>query len=459
MPEHGEHDVTRLIARWRDGDDDARELLMQRVYANVRSIAAQSLRRMPNATLSATDIAHEALIRLLGADANWENRKHFFHVAAQATRQVLVDSARKRLSDKRGGGAEHIDLDEALGLSGPHNSTDLLRIDHALQELSVADARRAQTIELVYFGGLSRAEVARTLRLRGNRRSRSAPRARVAENGSRGMSASLDRFADHFERLRGLPDPQRSYELDRLALDAGERDRLRRMLEADALADDPLRRAIIDAAAGLHARDSERLGPWRLLREIGAGGMARCFWRARRWQFLATGRDQCCCAGFPTDDGMRRLRQERQILAGLTHPNIARLLDGGETADGQPWLAIEYVAGIGLLEHISAHAHALAQRLALFDDMLAAVEHAHQRLVIHRDIKPGNVLVTPDGDVKLLDFGIARLVDNSADSRETSTRVYSSGYASPEQIEGRAITRRPISTASAFCCAKCSRAR
>ena len=163
MAEHGEHDVTRLIARWRAGDGDARELLMQRVYANVRSIAAQSLRRMPNATLSATDIAHEALIRLLGADANWENRRHFFHVAAQATRQVLVDSARKRLSDKRGGGAEHIDLDEALGLSSPHNSAELLRIDHALQELSVADARRAQMIELVYFGGLSRAEVASTL--------------------------------------------------------------------------------------------------------------------------------------------------------------------------------------------------------------------------------------------------------------------------------------------------------
>ncbi len=163
MPDHGEHEVTRLIALWRAGDGGARELLMERVYANVRAIAAQSLRKMPNATLSATDIAHEALIRMLGTEANWENRKHFFHVAAQATRQVLVDAARKRLADKRGGGAERVELDEALGVSSPGNSADLLRIDSALHELSSADARRAQMIELVYFGGLSRAEVAATL--------------------------------------------------------------------------------------------------------------------------------------------------------------------------------------------------------------------------------------------------------------------------------------------------------
>ena len=163
MPEPGDHEVTRLIDRWRAGDDDARELLMQCVYANVRAIAAQSLRRLPNATLSATDIAHEALIRMLGADANWENRKHFFHVAAQATRQVLVDAARKRMAGKRGGGAERVDLDEALGVSSSDNDTELLRIDAALHELSAADARRAQVIELVYFGGLSRAETASAL--------------------------------------------------------------------------------------------------------------------------------------------------------------------------------------------------------------------------------------------------------------------------------------------------------
>ena len=163
MSEPVEHEVTRLIEAWRGGDEAAREQLIERVYTNVRAIAAQSLRRMPNATLSATDLAHEALIRMLGAQGDWENRKHFFHVAAQATRQVLVDAARKRLADKRGGGAERVVLDDALGLVDPGNDADLLRIDGALRDLSSTDTRRAQMVELVYFGGLSRAEVAAAL--------------------------------------------------------------------------------------------------------------------------------------------------------------------------------------------------------------------------------------------------------------------------------------------------------
>jgi RNA polymerase sigma-70 factor (ECF subfamily) len=163
MPESVEHEVTRLIAAWRGGDEAAREQLIERVYLNVRAIAAQSLRRMPNATLSATDLAHEALIRMLGAHAEWENRKHFFHVAAQATRQVLVDAARKRLSDKRGGGVERIVLDDMLGVSSSESDAQFLQIDDALRDLASTDTRRAQMIELVYFGGLSRAEVAETL--------------------------------------------------------------------------------------------------------------------------------------------------------------------------------------------------------------------------------------------------------------------------------------------------------
>jgi hypothetical protein len=119
MEPETDHDITRLIAAWRDGDVEARETLMQRVYANVRAIAAQSLRRMPGATLSPTDLAHEALLRLLGADLGWTDRRHFFHVAAQATRQVLVDAARKRLADKRGGDVPHMDLDAALTVAAP----------------------------------------------------------------------------------------------------------------------------------------------------------------------------------------------------------------------------------------------------------------------------------------------------------------------------------------------------
>lgn len=163
MQPETDHDITRLIAAWRDGDVEARELLMQRVYANVRAIAAQSLRRMPGATLSATDLAHEALLKLLGADLDWTDRRHFFHVAAQATRQVLVDAARKRLSDKRGGDVQHVDLDAALTVAAPESDATLVRVDAALRDLALTDLRRAQTIDLIYFGGFNRAEVAAAL--------------------------------------------------------------------------------------------------------------------------------------------------------------------------------------------------------------------------------------------------------------------------------------------------------
>lgn len=257
------------------------------------------------------------------------------------------------------------------------------------------------------------------------------------------MTASpLDRFAEAFERLRQLAPAQRDRELAALDLEADECEQLRRMLAADAQDDDLLAQTVRASATRLNASQSQRIGPYRLLHELGAGGMGTVFLAERIEGGFTQQVAVKLLRGFPTRDGLRRLRQERQILAALEHPHIARLLDGGETADGQPWLALEYVDGLPLLQHAARHAPTLAQRLALFDHMLDAIGHAHRHLVVHRDLKPGNVLVTHAGEVKLLDFGIARLIDldtqPAADA--TSTRVYSPGYASPEQLTGSAVT-------------------
>ncbi len=158
-------EITSLLAGWRQGDAQAREALMQQVYANVRAIAARSLRAMPGGTLNATDLAHEALLRLLGSDPGWADRHHFFAVAAQATRQVLIDAARKRLADKRGGNVPRVALEEAGEIASPEDDRRLLGIDAALTELAAANPRRARMIEMVYFGGLSRAEVAAALQV------------------------------------------------------------------------------------------------------------------------------------------------------------------------------------------------------------------------------------------------------------------------------------------------------
>ena len=251
---------------------------------------------------------------------------------------------------------------------------------------------------------------------------------------------SLDELAPHFERLAALAPDARAAALAALPLDADARERLARMLAADARDDDPIAAAIAHAAH-VPASHDEHVGAWRLLRELGSGGMGTVFLAERADGQFTRQVAIKLLRGFPTRDAARRLRQERQILAGLDHPNIARLLDGGETAQGQPWLALEYVDGVPLLDHVAAHAPDLRARLALFEAMLDAVAHAHRHLVVHRDLKPANVMVASGGTVKLLDFGIAHLVEAGADSqRETSTRVFSRGYASPEQQDGRAVT-------------------
>jgi eukaryotic-like serine/threonine-protein kinase len=251
----------------------------------------------------------------------------------------------------------------------------------------------------------------------------------------------FDHLAAHFERLCLLSKDEQLAEVAKLGLDADDHRQLLELLEADRREGDPILQAVSDGAANFHRNTMTRLGAWRLLREIGAGGMGTVFLAER-----ADGQFERQVAikllrGFPTDDSMRRLRQERQILAGLDHPNIARLLDGGETGDGQPWLAMEYVDGMSLLEYAGRHAPTLGDRLRLFDAMLNAIEHAHQHLIIHRDLKPANVMVNREGIVKLLDFGIARLIEEGEDGAgATSTQVFSRGYASPEQREGRTIT-------------------
>ncbi len=257
------------------------------------------------------------------------------------------------------------------------------------------------------------------------------------------MSApSLARYQDAFERLSALPPDEREAALAALELDPDERALLRRMLDADASQDDPLAQALSAAATQWVTPRRERLGPYRLLRELGAGGMGTVFLAQRVDGAFTQHVAIKLLRGFPTAEGLRRLRQERQILAGLDHPNIARLLDGGETLDGQPWLALEYIDGLPLPVHAAERAPRLRERLALFDAVLDAVGHAHQCLVIHRDIKPANVIVSTAGEVKLLDFGIARLValDTDPDDNATSTRIFSAGYASPEQRAGGAIT-------------------
>ena len=192
------------------------------------------------------------------------------------------------------------------------------------------------------------------------------------------------------------------------------------------------------ATASAHAA-GDRVGPWRLLAPLGRGGMAEV-WLAQRddGQLNREVALKLPLPGFASGLPAKRFRRERDILAGLTHPHIARLYDAGVAAHGQSWLALEYVRGADLLGWCAQHQLDVTARLGLFLQICDAVQYAHGRLVIHRDLKPGNVLVDAEGSVHLLDFGVARLLD--ADDEESLTafagRPLTLEYASPEQIDG-----------------------
>jgi tetratricopeptide (TPR) repeat protein len=180
------------------------------------------------------------------------------------------------------------------------------------------------------------------------------------------------------------------------------------------------------------------IGPYRIVRQLGHGGMGTVFLAVREdAEFTHRVAIKLVRGGEAL---VQRFRQERQILASLEHPNISRLLDGGTTTDGLPYLVMEHVDGVPIDEYCRAHHLSVNDKLRLFLQLCDAVQHAHRALVIHRDIKPANVLATADGTAKLLDFGIAKLASTDTRVDATATRLMTPQYASPEQLLGRAVT-------------------
>jgi eukaryotic-like serine/threonine-protein kinase len=199
-------------------------------------------------------------------------------------------------------------------------------------------------------------------------------------------------------------------------------------------------------ALALDGRREVRVGPYLLVREIGRGGMGAVYLGMRAdAAFEKRVAIKILKRGMDSDAIEARFRTERQILASLSHPNIAGLLDGGTTADGLPFFAMEYVEGRQIVEDSEARGLDTSARLELFRQVCAAVQYAHQNLVIHRDIKPANVLVTANGVPKLLDFGIAKLLSPNHEGHTVAptiagVQLMTPEYASPEQVRGEPVT-------------------
>lgn len=210
--------------------------------------------------------------------------------------------------------------------------------------------------------------------------------------------------------------------------------------------------AFIDSDAEWLAADEpdaltgQRIGHYEIMREVGRGGMGTVYLAARADElFDKQVAIKVIKRGMDTEFVLRRFTRERQVLASLDHPNIAKLLDGGVTEDGLPYFVMEYIEGTPINEYCDAHKLSVIERLRLFRLVCAAVTYAHQNLIVHRDLKPSNILVTRNGTPKLLDFGIAKLLNpelptETADHTATALRLMTPEYASPEQVRGEAIT-------------------
>ena len=249
-----------------------------------------------------------------------------------------------------------------------------------------------------------------------------------------------------FDEVDPHPPSERSGIISQMC---GGDDELRLMIEQmfEEIDDGFIGNAIVQESASLSAftdaatAPPESFGRYRIIRRIGQGGMGAVYEATRVDDFRKKVAIKIIKHEFDSNASRTRFQQERQMLAVLEHPNIARLIDGGESESGSPYLVLEFVDGVPISEYCAKLDRKACLRL--FMKVCDAVDYAHRNLIIHRDLKPGNILVTESGEPKLLDFGIAKLMDPSATLTQTSMIALTPEYASPEQVRGE-----PISTAS-----------
>ncbi|HLV26584.1 MAG TPA: serine/threonine-protein kinase [Gemmatimonadales bacterium] len=250
-----------------------------------------------------------------------------------------------------------------------------------------------------------------------------------------------------FHRVVDMPPDVREHVLvSEYGNDKALQSQVRALLDADARENTALDGGLADTAHAILGGRSERreipsIGPYIPLRMLGEGGMGVVH-LARREDVGNLVALKLLRDASLSPARRERFASEQRTLAQLAHPNIAQLYDAGTTADGTPWFAMEYVDGVSLSEYCETRNATLQTRLRLFRDVCTAVQFAHERAIIHRDLKPSNILVTGEGQVKLLDFGIAKQLENldsDADPTRTALRLMTPAYASPEQLSGRSV--------------------
>jgi RNA polymerase sigma factor (TIGR02999 family) len=466
-------DLTVLIEAWQGGSGVPVDALWQAAYSELKKVARARLRGSgPHTVLDTTALVNESYLKLakLGR-LQVESRGKFFAYASRVMRSVVVDLVRERQAERRGGGVAPVTLDTAVVDGGRTAlAAEPLRVDEALAELEGRAAARAGSRDALLRRSLGARDRRRPRTHRPHRAPRLAEGQAPAALDASGMSrlpcpAELwPEFSRLLDQALDQPVAGRQAWLD--SLPPAHRNLVPYLqsvltvgndspsLAPDALA--ALTPGTVDGSGEVRDDDAfaplagEQVGPYTLERELGRGGMGMVWLAARSdgayERQVALKLPHTHLGGSAT---LRRFRRERDILATLSHPNIAQFLDAGLTPTGHPYLALELVSGVPITEACRTGRQPLAVRVGLVRDVAAALHAAHARLIVHRDIKPSNVMVASDGTVKLLDFGIAKLLEtdetgesNAAFTQLTveGTRIATPDYAAPEQLTGAPIT-------------------
>ena len=413
------------------------------IYREMRRIAAIHLRRSPShPTLQPTMIVHEAYLRLSGYP--WKSRTHYLALASRAMRQWIIDYLRAKMAQKRDGAWIRLSLKESAGITVNADVNRILDIDRLLDRLALRGSPQGQCGRNAIFwrpGILRNRRTAEGLAHHRKTRLAILPglAAQSVHRDARGMKNgfALCELDDIFHEAAALCGPERVAFLDGICRTRPDLFReLLQMLDADAQADPLLDHALPACLGGVQSRDC--IGRWRLIEPIGEGGLGVVY----RASCEADGVTlqaalKILRAGFDRGAFHRRFIEERNILSGLDHPYIARLIDAGADPGGESFLAVEFVAGQPLDQYLSESSSPLRERLELFMKICEAVEYLHGNGIVHGDIKPSNVMVKPDSTPKLLDFGTARLMARGEQpASELSRLLMTPGYASPEQEAG-----------------------
>jgi RNA polymerase sigma factor (TIGR02999 family) len=400
-------EVTRLLIDWSGGDQAAFDKLVPLVHAELRSLARRYMvREQAGHTLQATALVNEAYLRLVDQDRiRWQNRGHFFAISAQMMRRILVDHARKRRFAKRGGAnAIKVPLTDAAAIV-EEKAADVAALDDALKLLAEVAPRQSQVVELKFFGGLTMEETAEALGIS------------VATVKREWVAAKDWLYREMNPNREGT------------------------ILETHVMA---------LAAEALQAEQAETmigrtLGPYTILSALGAGGMGEVYLArdARLGRNVAL---KLLSSEFTRDpERLRRFRQEASTASRLNHPNILTIYEVGDD-HGTPFIASEFVDGRTLRAMMTERPLSIAEAVEVALQAASALSAAHAAGIVHRDIKPENLMLRSDGVLKVLDFGIAKLMERLGEpvpaGTEPGTVMGTVTYMSPEQARGQHVDAR-----------------